>query len=67
MQSCVALERSNNSYMESIAEPCVSKNQKGIFPMWVGLERKSWKKVEAMERSIPELKAEFACMCERKR
>ena len=41
MQSCVALERSNNSYMESIAEPCVSKNQKGIFPMWVGLERKS--------------------------
>ena len=41
MQSCVALERSNNSYMESIVEPCVSKNQEGIFPMWVGLERKS--------------------------
>ena len=35
MLSCGALERSNNSYIESIVEPCVSKNQKGIFAMWV--------------------------------
>ena len=34
MLSC-ALERSSNSYVESIVEPCVSKNQKGIFAMWV--------------------------------
>ena len=26
--SCGALERSNNPYIESIVEPCVSKNQK---------------------------------------
>ena len=30
-----ALERSNNPYIESIMEPCVSKNQKEIFVMWV--------------------------------
>ena len=35
MTSCGALERSNNPYMESIVEPCVSKNQKEIFVMWV--------------------------------
>ena len=28
MLSCGALERSSNAYIESIAEPCVSKNQK---------------------------------------
>ena len=33
--SCDALERSSNSYIESILEPCISKNQKGIFAMWV--------------------------------
>ena len=32
---CGALERSNNSYIDSIVEPCVSKNQKGIFAVWV--------------------------------
>ena len=35
MLSCDALEKSNNPYVESIAEPCVSKNQKGIFAMWI--------------------------------
>ena len=65
MLSCGALERSNNPCIESIVEPCVSKNQKGIFAMWVWLERKSWKRAEAMEKSIPELKAEFVCMCVR--
>ena len=28
MLSCGALERSNNSYIEPIVEPCVSKNQR---------------------------------------
>ena len=28
MLSCGAFERSNNSYIESMMEPCVSKNQK---------------------------------------
>ena len=35
MLFCGALERSNNPYIESIVEPCVSKNQKEIFAMWV--------------------------------
>ena len=34
MLSCGALERSKNSHIESIVEPCFSKNQKGIFAMW---------------------------------
>ena len=67
MLSCGALERSNNSYIESIEQPCVSKNSKGIFAMLVWLERKSWKRVETIEKSIPELKAEFVCMCEREK
>ena len=38
MQSCGALERSNNPYIESIVETCVSKNQKGERdPRCVGL------------------------------
>ena len=59
MLSCGALERSNNLYIESIMEPCVSKNQNEIFPIWVRLGKKSWKRAEAMEKSIYELKAEF--------
>ena len=35
MLSSGALERSNTPYMESIVETCVSKNQRGIFAMWV--------------------------------
>ena len=35
MLSYGALERSNNPYKGSIVEPCVSKNQKEIFAMWV--------------------------------
>ena len=30
-----ALERSNNSYIESIVEPSVYKNKKEIFTMWL--------------------------------
>ena len=59
MSSCGALERSSNPCIESILEPCVSKNQKAIFAMWVWLGRKSWKKAEAMESSTHELKVEF--------
>ena len=68
MLSCDALERTNNLYIESIVEPCVSKNQKEIFAMWVWLGRKSWKRAEAMEKSIHELKAEFVylILCEKK-
>ena len=35
MLSCDALKRSNNPYIESIVELCVSKNQKEIFAMLV--------------------------------
>ena len=35
MLYCGALERSNNPFIESIVEPCVFKNQKKIFAMWV--------------------------------
>ena len=35
MLSCGALEKSNNPYIESIVKLCVSKNEKGIFAMWV--------------------------------
>ena len=35
MLSYGAVERSNNPYIESIFEPCVFKNQKEIFAMWV--------------------------------
>ena len=63
MLSCGALERSNNPHIESIVKSGVSKNENGIFAMWVWLERKSWKRAEAMEKSIPKLKAEFVCMC----
>ena len=54
MLSCRALEKSNDPYIESLVEPCVSKNQKGIFAMWVWLERKFWKRAERMEKSIPD-------------
>ena len=30
-----AFERSNNSYIESIVGPCVSKNKKEIFAMCI--------------------------------
>ena len=35
MLSCGAFDGSNNPYIESIVEPCISKNQKEIFAMWV--------------------------------
>ena len=35
MVSSGVFERSDNSYKESIVEPCASKNQKEILAMWV--------------------------------
>ena len=35
MLSFGALERSNNSYIKTIVELCVSKNQKEMITMWV--------------------------------
>ena len=61
--SCDALERSNDPYTESILEPCVSKNQKEIFAMWIWLGRKFWERAEAVWKSIPELKMEFVYLC----
>ena len=63
MLSCRTLEKSNNPYIESLEEPCVSKNQKGIFAMSIWLERKFWKIAETVENSIPEMRAKFMCMC----
>ena len=55
----VVLLRKVIIHLESIVEPFVSKNQKEIFAIWVWLGRKSWKRVEAMEKSTHELKADF--------
>ena len=63
MLSRGAFEKSNKSYIESILEAYVSKNQKGILTMWIWWERISWKNAEATEKSIHELKAEFVCVC----
>ena len=67
MPSCGSLERSINPYIESIAEPFVSQNQKEVLVMWVSLGKKFWKKAEAVEKSIHKLKAVFVYLyvCER--
>ena len=66
MLFCGALERSNNSYIEPIVEPCASKNQKEIF-RYVGLIGKEiLKKVEAVKKSIHQQKAELLYLCARK-
>ena len=60
MLSCGALEWSNNPYIESIVEPCVSKNEKGIFAMSTENPEKGlrqWKKVSlTWKRNL--------CVCE---
>ena len=35
MLTCGVLEGTNNPYIESIVEPCVSKDKKEILAMWV--------------------------------
>ena len=67
MLSCAALERSNNSYIESIVKPCVSKNQKEIFVMWVWLGKKSWKRLKVVEKRIHEQEAELVYLCVREK
>ena len=62
-----ALERSNNSYIESIVEPSVYKDKKEIFTMWLWLGKKSWKGTEAMKKSIHEIKVEFVYLCVREK
>ena len=61
--SCGALERSNNSYIELKLEPRGFNNQKEIFAMWVWLGRKSWRRTEAIEKSIHKFKVEFEYLC----
>ena len=65
--SCGALDRNNNPQVESIVEPFVSKNYREILAMWVWLGKKSWKRAEAMGKSIHELKAEFVYLCVREK
>ena len=55
MLSCGALERSNNSYIEWIAEPCVSKNQKSesefVFKKCKSLIQKEFKSAELLTKA----------------
>ena len=62
MLSFGALERSNNSYIKTIVELCVSKNQKEMITMWVWLGRKSRKRAEAMKKVSLSWKRNL-CMC----
>ena len=62
MLSFGALERSNNSFIKTIVELCVSKNQKEMITMWVWLVRKSRKMAEAMKKVSLSWKRNL-CMC----
>ena len=65
MLSCGALERSNNPYIESIVEPCVSKKRDLCH---VGLIVKEiLKNAEPMEKRIHEQKAELVYLCVREK
>ena len=67
MASCGTLERSNNSYIESVVKPCVSKYQKEILSLIEGkILKKGWgnrKKYPWTESRI----CVFVCVCERER
>ena len=54
----MVLLRINNPYIESIVEPCISKNQKGIFANVGLIGNKILKKDWDNGKSIPELKIE---------
>ena len=68
MLSCGALERSSNPYIESTVEPCVSKNQKGIFAVWgVSLEENAEKALRQLKK-YPLAESEIcACVREKKK
>ena len=53
------LRRSNNPYTESFVEPCVPRIRKGSWLCGFDWKENSEKRAETMEKSIPELKAEF--------
>ena len=53
------LRRSNNPYTESFVEPCVPRIRKGFWLCGFDWKENSEKRAETMEKSIPELKAEF--------
>ena len=64
--SCGALERSSNPYIESTVEPCVSKNQKGIFAVWgVSLEENTEKALRQLKK-YPLAESEI-CVCVREK
>ena len=67
MVSCGTIERSNNSYIESVVKPCVSKYQKEIVSLIESkILKKGWdngKKYPWTESGI----CVFACVRERKK
>ena len=63
MLSGGALERSNSPFIESIVEPCVSKNRKEIFAMWVWLGRKSSKRVRRWKNVSLSSRMRNLCTC----
>ena len=50
MLPCGALDRSSNLYIEWVVEPCVSKNQKGVFSMWVNWNENAEKGLRQWEK-----------------
>ena len=72
MLSCSALERSNNPFIESIVEPCVSKSQKKILAMSVWMGRESEKGLKQWEKVSISWKRNLCisvckCVCKRKK
>ena len=63
MLSCVALERSNSSFIESIVEPCVSKSRKEIFAVLVWLGIKFWKRVRWWKKVFMSNRKRNLCTC----
>ena len=66
MLPCDALERSNNTYKESIVGPCFSKNQKEIFAVRVWFSRESWKRPRQWKK-VSMSKVEFVSLCVREK
>ena len=63
-----SIYRSSNPYIESTVEPCVSKNQKGIFAVWgVSLEENTEKALRQLKK-YPSAESEIcACVKEKKK
>ena len=71
MASCGTLERRNNSYIESVVKPCVSKYQKEILSLIEGkILKKGWgnrKKYPWTESGIYVFVCVCVCVCVRER